>query len=68
MGADMMMNCMDSGTGSWIVGGIRLADWATGLTDLLLALLVVITIVAARRIVIAILRPSSRAVDLRARP
>ena len=36
-----MMNGMGTGTGSTIVAGYPLADWATGLVLLLLAILIV---------------------------
>lgn len=37
----MMMNGMGTGTGSTIIAGYRLADWATGLVLLLLSILIV---------------------------
>jgi hypothetical protein len=45
----MMMNCMNTGTGALMVGGIRLADAALVLTAVLLALLAGIAAVAAVR-------------------
>ena len=45
----MMMNCMNTGTGALIVGGIRLADAALALTVLLLALLAAIAAIAVVR-------------------
>ncbi len=36
-----MMNGMGTGTGSIIIAGYRLADWATGLVLLLLSVLIV---------------------------
>ena len=37
----MMMNGMGTGTGSTIIAGYRLADWATGLVLLFLSILIV---------------------------
>lgn len=37
----MMMNGMGTGTGSTMIAGYRLADWATGLVLLLLSILIV---------------------------
>jgi hypothetical protein len=46
----MMMNCMGTGTGSSVVGGLRLADWAIALTYLFAGLLLVVAMVAVARI------------------
>jgi hypothetical protein len=45
----MMMNCMNTGTGALMIGGVRLADAALALTILLLALLAAIAAIAAVR-------------------
>ncbi|MET4198920.1 hypothetical protein [Bradyrhizobium sp. LA6.12] len=46
----MMMNCMNTGTGALMIGGIRLADAALAMTALLLALLAAIAAIAAVRL------------------
>lgn len=46
----MMMNCMGMGTGSTVVAGIRLADWAIALTYMLAALLLIVAVVAIARV------------------
>ncbi len=45
----MMMNCMNTGTGALMIGGIRLADAALALTILLLTLLTAIAAIAVVR-------------------
>jgi hypothetical protein len=45
----MMMNCMNTGTGALMIGGIRLADAALALTILLLTLLAAIAAIAVVR-------------------
>src|SRR5229473_1633910 len=52
----MMMNCMNTGTGALMIGGIRLADAALAMTVLLLALLAAIAAIAAVRFCFDVVR------------